>query len=805
MTLKDFKFIIALIFSVSAFSQQNVTGVVTFQEKPVNAVNVYDKDSGLLAITDASGTFKFSTHKINLTLVFYASEYEIKEVIINSKQSNNLKIELYSLATELSEVVVNANKRKAFELKRLNDVEETAIYAGKKTEVVLIDQSMANLASNNARQIYSQVAGLNIYQNDDAGLQLNIGGRGLDPNRTANFNTRQNGYDISADVLGYPESYYSPPAEALSEIQIVRGAASLQYGTQFGGLVNFKFKEPNSSKPLEFITRNTLGSFGLFTNFTSVSGTQNKLSYYTYANYKKGDGFRPNSEFESINTFTHLGYQLSEKTKIEGELTYLNYLAKQAGGLTDDMFYNNPYQSNRARNWFKVDWLLYNLKLAHEFNANTNFTFNFFGLNASRKALGFRTNRVSQVDSGEARDLIVGDFNNFGFESRLLSKYTILNKNATFLIGTKFYKANNYQRQGPGSDGADADFNFYNDDFPNYSDQSEFDLPNFNVSVFGENIFYVTDKFSVTPGFRFEYIKTESEGFYKQINTDAAGNVIFEEDVADNRNFERSFVLLGIGLSYKPNSSLEFYGNVSQNYRSVTFSDINIANPAFSIDPDITDEEGFTADLGIRGNYKGYVSYDAGLFCLFYNGRIGFVQKEAADGSITSQRGNVGDAVMYGVESLFDFNLKKILGLNNNIQLNYFINTSIINSEYTSSEEPGVEGNKVEFVPDLNLKTGLNGGYKNLLASIQYTYLGQQFTDATNATAGSISGVIGEIPAYDILDLSLSYKYKKFKLETGVNNVLDNAYFTRRATGYPGPGIIPSAPRNWYVTLQIKL
>ena len=78
---------------------------------------------------------------------------------------------------------------------------------------------------NNSRQIYAQISGLNIYQNDDAGLQLNIGGRGLDPNRTSNFNTRQNGYDISADVLGYPESYYSPPAEAVREIQIVRGAA----------------------------------------------------------------------------------------------------------------------------------------------------------------------------------------------------------------------------------------------------------------------------------------------------------------------------------------------------------------------------------------------------------------------------------------------------------------------------------------------------------------------------------------------------------------------------------------------------
>jgi Fe(3+) dicitrate transport protein len=86
----------------------------------------------------------------------------------------------------------------------------------------------ANKATNNARQIFAQVVGLTI--SSDGGLQLSIGGRGLDPNRTSNFNTRQNGYDISADVLGYPESYYATPTEALEEIQVIRGAASLQYG-----------------------------------------------------------------------------------------------------------------------------------------------------------------------------------------------------------------------------------------------------------------------------------------------------------------------------------------------------------------------------------------------------------------------------------------------------------------------------------------------------------------------------------------------------------------------------------------------
>ena len=146
-----------------------------------------------------------------------------------------------------------------------------------------------------------------------------------------------------------------------------------------------------------------------------------------------------------------------------------------------------------------------------------------------------------------------------------------------------------------------------------------------------------------------------------------------------------------------------------------------------------------------------------------------------------------------------------MLNLNDDFKLNTFLNTSVITSEYVSSKANAVEGNKVEFVPEFNLKTGIKFGYKNALLNVQYSYLSDQFSDATNSSSqDDLSGVIGLIPAYDVLDVSLSYTYKRFKLETGVNNALDNYYFTRRATGYPGPGIIPSAPRNYYATLQMK-
>lgn len=807
MKHKNFYCIIfLLLFQMVIFAQSKVSGKVTSEDKiPINKVQIYDSNGGLLSTTDIKGEFDFFTDKIKLSLIFYVENFQIKELNIEVKESSSLEITLNSFSEELTEIQIKTRKAKVFELSRLKDVVGTAIYAGKKTEVVLVNQSLANLASNNARQIYSQISGLNIFQNDDAGLQLNIGGRGLDPNRTSNFNTRQNGYDISADVLGYPESYYTPPSESLEEIQIVRGAASLQYGTQFGGLVNFITKSPKPNTALEVVSRNTLGSFGLYTNFTSVSGTKNKLSYYGYVNFKKGDGFRPNSEFDSKNAFIHLGYEPNQKDKISLEFTYLDYLAQQAGGLSDQMFMNNPFQSNRSRNWFKVDWLLYSFKWAHQFSNTSNLTFNFFGLNASRKSVGFRDRRVDLPDSGEARELLVGDFNNFGFETRFLSEYKVFDKKATYLLGAKFYKANNAETQGPGSGDSDANFNSAILQFPDYRIQGDFKNPNLNIALFGENIFYLSDRFSITPGARFEYIKTDSQGLSRITNFDAAGNPINNQDKVIDEVKERSFVLLGLGASYKLSNSVEFYGNISQNYRSITFSDVNIVNPSNAVDSSIGDENGYTIDIGARGNLNNWLSYDIGVFGLYYNDRIGFLFTTIPPVNNLGQlRTNVGDARIIGLESVLDFNLKKILDFNNDFSFNYFLNTSFINSEYTRVIQNGIKGNKVEFVPDINLKTGFRFGYKNFTSSIQYTYLSDQFSDASNSPPGDVSGIIGTIPSYDILDISASYRYKFVKVETGINNLLNNSYFTRRATGYPGPGIIPSIPRNWYLTVEFK-
>ena len=589
LKLKDCKVLLFfLVVTTISYAQYKVSGKVSDTNgRALNLVQIYNEKGAVLSTTNSKGFYEFTSTKSNLNVIIYSDSYKLKkEQLSLTKPTTTLNFILENFSEQLTEVEIKAQRKKVFELTRLKDVEGTAIYAGKKTEVIQLAESTVNMATNNARQIYSQIPGLNIYQNDDAGLQLHIGGRGLDPNRTSNFNTRQNGYDISADVLGYPESYYSPPAEAIQEIQIIRGAASLQYGTQFGGLVNFVLKKPNPNKELEILTRNTIGSNGLFTNFTSIGGTKDKFSYYVYYNYKMGDGFRDNSEFNSKNVFAHLGYAISDKTKIEAELTYMDYLAQQAGGLTDTMFAEDPYQSNRTRNWFKVDWLLYNFKLNHQFSEKTNFSINLFGLDAARKAVGYRgnpyipnVNPISDPDILDTdgvnfnynRDVLIGNFNNWGVEARFLSGYKLFSKENVFLIGAKYYNANNSSEQGAGTKGADADFSIQYDINPIYPNVSSFEYPNKNLAIFGENIFKLSDKLSITPGFRYENINTKSIGTYETKLFIPSTDILIagsSQVINDELEFDRSFVLFGIGASYKPNKFVEIYGNICLLYTS---------------------------------------------------------------------------------------------------------------------------------------------------------------------------------------------------------------------------------------------
>lgn len=139
----------------------------------------------------------------------------------------------------------------------MKDYDEQVIFAGKKNEILSIDNIDANKALNNTRQIIGRIPGLNIIETESGGFTANgIGFRGHNLYQSLETNTRQKGYNISADIFGYKESYYLHPMEAVKSITFLRSASSLAYGPQLGGMINYELKDGGSKKSKYYGTKN---------------------------------------------------------------------------------------------------------------------------------------------------------------------------------------------------------------------------------------------------------------------------------------------------------------------------------------------------------------------------------------------------------------------------------------------------------------------------------------------------------------------------------------------------------------------
>ena len=698
----------------------------------------------------------------------------------------------------LEEVTIAGRGRGDASNGRLRDVEASAIYAGRKTDLILPTKLLGNLATNNAREVYKSVAGLSVWESDAGGLQLSIGARGLDPNRSSSFNTRQNGFDISADALGYPESYYVPPVQALQRIELVRGAASLQYGTQFGGLLNFKLQEGPADRKLQVVSEQTAGSFGLFNTFNSVGGTVGRANYYAFGQYKRGDGWRDNSGFEQATGYLDVHYAVNERLVLGLELTRMAYTAQQPGGLLDFEFEADARQSRRGRNFFQVDWGLAALHLDYDVAERTHLNVRTFVLDARRRALG-ELGPINRPDPLRERDLIDGQYRNLGQEARLTHRYRLGRQESTALVGYRYYRGFTNNRQGLGPDGDAPDFRFLH---PDSLEGSAFDFPSRNYAVFAENLIRLGERWSLTPGLRYEFIRTAAEGYFRR-TVRAGREVLLDELVPDAQTNTRAFLLGGLGLSYRRPDGTELYANVSQNYRAINFSDLVVRNPNLLIDSTLADERGYNAELGVRGQDEaGAWRFDVSGFLLRYANRIGIREIVVPDAVTVerqvSLRTNIGAATLIGVEAYGEMDLVQVLRPRPDAawSVRPFLNASLIRGRYTSGGSD-VVGRAVESVAPLTLKSGVTVRRGAWRAQALYTQVNEHFSDATNAVRVA-DATRGLIPTYRVVDATLGYERGRFRYQLGVNNLLNARYFTRRASGYPGPGIIPAEARGFW-------
>lgn len=669
------------------------------------------------------------------------------------------------------------------------------IYAGKKSEIILVDSLDANKAVNNTRQILGRIPGLNIVETESSGFTANgIATRGLNPSQSVEMNTRQNGYNVSADIYGYNESYYIPPMEAVSRIELVRGAASLQFGSQFGGLVNYVTKDAPKNKSFEFITSQTMGSYGLFNSFNSVGGSHKKLSYYGFLQYRNMEGYRPNSQQTQVSGFGKIQYNHSDKLNFGVEYSLLRNKIKMPGGLTDSLFYANPKTSTRARNWLKSPWNIISAYANYIPSENSTLSVKSTYLFSGRSLVwrnedggAEATDDIDPVTGAYVpREVGIEKMNNSTTEIRFSQNYSVGNQKSTLAGGVRHSYAW-FKRRGGGEGTTNSDFDLSITGDWGY----DLDFTTTNLAPFVENIFKVSNNFTITPGFRFEYLRSTAEG-HKEVE----GDIQITDEV---RN--RTFALAGIGLELKPGKNTSLYANITQAYRPIDYSQLEPFGTSSRIDPNLKDSKGFNSDLGYRGTIKNYLNFDIGLFYMGYNKRIGVtLATDPISGDYYSVRKNIANSVHQGIESYIEFNIIKYFNTQSDFGLSIFNSYSYVDAKYTTGE---FKGKRVEAAARTINRIGLIFSTSKLSSTLQYNYVGDAFGDASNVMT-SEDPVAGHIPSYTVWDWSASYKLNNFAIKFGANNLTNKSYFTRRTDEYPGPGIIPAVGRSFYLGFTAK-
>jgi Fe(3+) dicitrate transport protein len=681
---------------------------------------------------------------------------------------------------------------------QMPEIVGTNIYAGKKNSLIILNNVQGNVSTNNMRQVLSKVPGIHIWESDGSGIQIGIASRGLSPNRSWEFNVRQNGYDIAADPFGYPEAYYNPQLQAVQRIEIVRGQGALQYGPQFGGLVNYILRNGNEfNKPLAFETQQTIGSFGLFNSYQAIGGKKGNTHYYSFFDHRSANGWRDNNNYYTNSGFATITHQFKNNLVVTFELMHSHIRSKQPGGLTDQQIATNAQQSERGRNWFDITWTTTAIIVNYELNKQTRWNTKLFGTIGNRNSVGFMQSiqvkdAINQSTNSYANRVVnLDQYRNYGIESRFITAYQLGKQEQNISFGVRAYTGNTHRdAEGKGNKGSDYDVTV-EAAFPN-----SILFTSKNVAAFAENIFRLNNKFILIPGIRMEYLEGAAAG---RIGFDTNGSPIELQNIKRSRRF----VMAGIGAEYHVGASTEFYANITQAYRPIQFANLQAPPGTDIIDPNLKDARGYNFDIGFRGKLKDIVKFDVSIFQLQYNNRVGVITTNNGLNRLVT---NVGNSASRGIESYIECNPIKVFAKDNRLDFLIFSSYAYTHARYSADHKlAATKGMQVENAPANIFRSGITAGVNGFLCTAQVSYVSESFSDANNTIMPSLNGTVGLIPSYTVSDLTFSYKFSNgLSCKSGINNLFNVTYFTRRAGGYPGPGALPADARSFFITLSAK-
>jgi Fe(3+) dicitrate transport protein len=654
-----------------------------------------------------------------------------------------------------------------------------------------------------ANEVLRTLPGVHVVDEDGLGLRPNIGFRGLDPDRSRSVLVLEDGVPISLAPYGEPEMYYNPPIERMLGVDVVKGSGSILFGPQtIGGVINYRTADPPAERRIGVDVR--AGTFGYWMGQLSVGDTHGDIGYLLHALHKRYEGPRA-LDLRVTDLLAKLRLALDGDTvvglkiNVYDELSSATYL-----GLTMPQFEHDPRGSYARHDRLPVRRYSLSATLDRWFGDDVFLQTTVYGALTSRD---WQRQDFDRTDGGRAYERIIDGRGRdvLGTEERpddgsaIYFRQSTGNRNRSFVFagveprvtvtarlgevdyelqaGARFHFEQAEEQRIDGSFGASRAGTLREDEL----------RTGFAVSAHALNRFIIADRLRLSPGLRVEAFWAEREIFQQRVEGTPTD---LNPPVSETTSV---FAWIpGLGVTWAPTDGVTLFTGVHRGFAPPRTKDA-ITSDGTNLELDA--EFSWNAELGLRLRWNDVLEVEVAGFYLHFENQIippsessGFVPGGGQPALVNS-----GETRHLGAEVSVRFDGARWGGADFRLPLT--LAYTFVQAEFGEGWREDLEGNRLPYAPEHLLHARLAFVHPvGFSASVDGSWLSDQFADRENTEAPTMDGLVGRLDGRFLLDARLGYTHEPWGVSLFVagKNLTDEVYIASRRP----QGLMPGAPRQ---------
>lgn len=643
-----------------------------------------------------------------------------------------------------------------------------------------------------ASEMLRRVPGVQAREDPGGGGRFDVSVRGLDAGRSRRVLVLEDGIPISLNPYAEPDMYFAPAIERYRAIEVVKGSGNILFGPQtLAGTLNLVTLAPpeRASAALDL----DVGNYGYVRGLGRYGDTAGDARYVVQVLQRHGNGYR-NLPFDSTDGLAKIAFPTGERGNATLKLGYRHDdAASDDVGFTAAMFKANPRRASLSPQSHLV-LNRFDASLTHEHRFSND-------VQLKTLAYAYRTSRVWRRQDytrtprpGETYARVEGDeatpngalyfrasnavldrtYDVGGIEPRLTARARTGDVKHTFDVGGRvLLEAADYQ-QRTGT---------YPETYVGRLDNAEKHRGT-GLSAYLQDRIAFTDKLLVTPGVRveqFSYRRIILHTFEAGVPTD-----VYREGRGDTTG-----VIPGIGFVYGTRAAHAFFG-LHRGYAPprVTMAISPRGEPAR-----VGADESTNYEIGARVAPAAakWTRFELAGFVSNFSNQVIANTNPGADVALI----DAGATTLRGIESAATLDISRPLDWETTVELGARYTYSQAKFRYGTRA-----GNLLPYAPEHSGSANVDVEHPfGVGGQLSYTFVGPQFTDEANTVDEDVTGRIGRVEPWHLVNATVHYKHAPsgITLRLTAKNLLDTVTIAaRRPEGIqPGPFRLVMVGLRW--------